>query len=61
MIVVVFSATTIPLFALSYSTISGERTTISTVLFSEFGRQQALERLALAVTRSNGVLYQTAA
>ena len=61
LIVLVFSATTIPLFALSYSTISGERTTISSVLFSEFGRQQALERLALAVTRSNGVLYQTAA
>ena len=61
LIVVVFSATTIPLFALSYSTISDERTTISSVLFVEFGRQQALSDLTLAVSTTSGGLYQAAA
>ena len=61
LIVVVFSVTTIPLFILSYSTIRGERTTISSVLFVEFGRQHALSDLTLAVSRSNGSLYQAVA
>ena len=61
LIVVVFSATTIPLFVLSYSTISDERTTISSVLFVEFGRQQSLSDLTLAVSTTSGGLYQAAA
>ncbi|MEI6558885.1 MAG: methyl-accepting chemotaxis protein [Rhodospirillaceae bacterium] len=61
LIVVVFAVTTIPLFILSYSTIQNERTTISSVLFVEFGEQSALADLTLAVSRTNGGIYQAAA
>ena len=61
LIVVVFAATTVPLFVVSYATINEQRTTISSVLFVEFGRQQGLGALTLAVAKSNGALYQAAA
>jgi methyl-accepting chemotaxis protein len=61
LIVVVFSVTTIPLFVVAYSTIGQQRQAISTVLFAEFARQEALDRLELATTRSNEAVYQAAA
>ena len=57
----VFALTTVPLFAISYSTINDLRHAISTVLFGEFGRQTLLGDLTLSVVKSNGALYQAVA
>jgi methyl-accepting chemotaxis protein len=57
----VFAATTMPLFGLSYATISEQKNAISSVLFVEFGRQNDLAVLTLAVAKANGTLYRAAA
>ena len=61
LITIVFAATTLPIIALSYSTIDAQSAILRTRLLPEFAKKDWLDDLLLAVSESGGALNQAVA